>query len=92
MYEKVPRLVFPVLWFHHKMVIYDDLAGSLRLLQQLPQMGFYAACAMIAAGLILVNYVLYTYFRYRNKAPVTSSENGHIHKEEIPLNSPAATA
>lgn len=85
--------MFPVLWFHHKMVIYDDLANSLGLLQQLPVVGFYVACAMIAAGLLLVNYLLYKHFRYRNKPPVTSSENGHVlHKEEIPLNAPASSA
>uniref|UniRef100_A0A0A1WNN1 Protein croquemort n=1 Tax=Zeugodacus cucurbitae TaxID=28588 RepID=A0A0A1WNN1_ZEUCU len=54
LYEKVPRVFFPLIWFEQKVRITPELAADLQLLPQVLMGGQIFACVCFGIGLILL--------------------------------------
>jgi hypothetical protein len=54
LYNDVPVIFFPMMWFEQRAKITPDLAANLRLLLTLPVMGLYCSLGLICLGIIIV--------------------------------------
>lgn len=63
MYEKVPRLMVPMLWFTQRATLTTELANQAKLALMLPGLGIYVAIFFGTIGTILIGVFAYVYLR-----------------------------
>lgn len=67
MYDGVPAVFFPIIWFEQKVETPEEMLGSLRLLLALPMIGLISSVVILALGTIFI--LLFVIGKYcRNKS------------------------
>lgn len=85
MFEDVPRLFFPVLWFEQKAKIPDDMTGELKMVLCLPNIIVSVGYVLITVSLFTVILLLYGITK---KKPIRPRYDCYIsEKEQVPLQS-----
>lgn len=54
LYNDVPNIFFPMMWFEQRATLTPELAANLRLLLMLPVMGFYCSLGLVCLGIVIV--------------------------------------
>lgn len=54
LYEDVPRIFFPLIWFEQKVHISPKLAGNLRLLSLMDILGRFCFAVLLSCGMIMI--------------------------------------
>ncbi|GFG38362.1 hypothetical protein Cfor_05707 [Coptotermes formosanus] len=54
MYNYVPTVFFPMLWFEERATVSPEIAADLRLLLMLPIMGLYCSLGLVLLGIIIL--------------------------------------
>lgn len=80
LFQNVPRVFFPMLWFNHRATMTEELAYELRIFKQLPNIVCYASFCMVSLGLILLCYVAIVCYVERKR---TKSLQGASCKERL---------
>lgn len=80
MYSNVPKIYIPIFYFSQHVELQDDLAGKLRMIQNVPDYLNYACIAFITLGLILIVWSSYSIF-----SVCTSQKNKKEEKYEAEM-------
>lgn len=87
MYENVPKIYVPIFFIDQVVLVNDELAPKIMLLQNLPNLNVKMAIGVIAVGAILT-FVTVLLMVCRNEAKDEEKEKEKKDiSEEVPLNS-----
>ncbi|CAG9772833.1 unnamed protein product [Ceutorhynchus assimilis] len=84
MYQDVPKIYVPMFYFSQHVALKDDLAASLRLIQNIPELLNYLSLIFVSLGLIVIVWSAWTIFLVCFQS---QSEMKIVNKkfEEVPL-------
>jgi len=68
-FNNVPKIYMPMIWFELKVQIPEEMASNLKKLLALPTVMLSIGIAMIAIGLGLIGTILFLYFKKKRHAP-----------------------
>ncbi|KAJ3643123.1 hypothetical protein Zmor_025854 [Zophobas morio] len=89
MYEKVPKLVFPVFYFDQNLPATDDLASILIQIQSLPDVSNIAVLILLTLGLASIVWILINMYCWSKKKKEIQTQckipQNTVTVEEIPL-------
>lgn len=54
MYDDVPTVLFPVIWFEERATLTPEIAADLRLLLMLPIIGLYCSLGLVLLGIVVL--------------------------------------
>ena len=54
MYDNLPTVFFPILWFEERATVTPEIAADLRLLLMLPIAGLYCSLGLVLLGIVLL--------------------------------------
>ena len=54
MYDDVPTLFFPMMWFEERATVSPEIAADLRLLLMLPIVGLYCSLGLVLLGIVIL--------------------------------------
>jgi len=54
MYDDVPTVFFPMLWFEERATVTPEIAADLRLLLMLPIIGLYFSLGLVLLGIVIL--------------------------------------
>lgn len=84
LYEDVPRMFVPVFFFDQKINLSDELAGNLRMIQNLPEYANYFVLIISSLGIVLILWAACAMFCCCKNAIAEEKEKQDT-VEEIPL-------
>ncbi|XP_069695590.1 protein croquemort-like isoform X2 [Periplaneta americana] len=67
MYNDVPTIFFPMMWFEERATITPELAASIKLLLMLPVVGLYCALGLILVGVVIIVFSFLPKIMRRNR-------------------------
>lgn len=85
MFEDVPRIFFPVLYFTQTVPMTDELASEIALLQNLPQISNIFCLSIVILGALLASWAVLSYICCRTKKYNNEYKVPHNPQEEVPL-------
>ncbi|XP_071454600.1 protein croquemort-like isoform X2 [Hetaerina americana] len=95
MYQKVPEVFFPMIWFEQTATMTPEMASSIAKLLGLAEWGVYLCISMLGIGILLIASVVITFIASifgRKPSQIfkaelkTKPENIHITKPLVPTN------
>lgn len=92
MFEKVPKVFVPIFYFAQNVLLSDDLAANLRMIQNIPEYLQYTAIILVSLGILSILWAVCSCFfcsRTKDKYRLNDKPkiNGTIpYYEEVPLN------
>ncbi|KAG5318132.1 CRQ protein, partial [Pseudoatta argentina] len=79
-FNNVPKIYMPMIWFELKIQIPEDMASNLKKLLALPTVMLSIGIAMIAIGLGLIGTILFLHFKKKRRAPTTDTTEKAVDK------------
>lgn len=81
LYEDAPFMFFPVLWFEQKVTIDDTMAAEVRMVVNIPTIGYICCGIVVAVGVLMLLWLPLVRLVSRHRQSHGLSKGVHVHSE-----------